>query len=161
MALKVGDIAPDFSLPAVKGEEKLTFKLSDYRGKQNVLLAFYPMDWTPVCSTQIPTLQSKLADFAGYNTQVVAISTDSVPSHIAWQQKSIGTIGYPIASDFFPHGEVAKKYGVLIEEGPIAGVCNRAIFLVDKSGKLAFAKVYEIKHQPDPEEVLVVLKTLK
>jgi len=160
MPIQVGDTAPDFSLPAVKGEEKLTFKLSDYRGKQNVVIAFYPMDWTPVCSTQIPTYQSNLDKFSGLNAQIVAISTDSVPSHIAWQQKSIGTVSFPIASDFFPHGEVAKKYGVLMEGGPIAGVNNRAVFVVDKQGKIAFAKVYEILHQPDPAEVFAVLQTL-
>jgi len=160
MALKTGDVAPDFELPAVRGEEKFQFKLSDHRGKQNVVIAFYPMDWTPVCSTQIPTLQQNLEKFAAQGTQVVAVSTDSIPSHIAWQQKSIGSIGFPIASDFFPHGEVAKKYGVLREEPPVAGVCNRSIFVVDKHGKLAFAKVYEILHQPDPEEVFAVLKTL-
>ena len=159
MALQAGDTAPDFELPAVRGEEKQQFKLSDHRG-QNVVIAFYPMDWTPTCSTQIPTLQQNLERFAAQGTQVVAISTDSIPSHIAWQQKSIGSIGFPIASDFFPHGAVAKKYGVLREEAPVAGVCNRSIFVVDKAGKLAFAKVYELKHQPDPEEVFAVLKTL-
>jgi len=159
MALQIGDLAPDFELPAVRGEEKMQFKLSDHRGK-NVVIAFYPMDWTPTCSTQIPTLQQNLERFAAQGTQVVAISTDSIPSHIAWQQKSIGSIGFPIASDFFPHGAVAKKYGVLREEPPVAGVSNRATFLVDKTGKLAFAKIYEIKHQPDPEEIFAVLKTL-
>jgi len=159
MPLQTGDVAPDFELPAVRGEEKLKFKLSDHRG-QNVVIAFYPMDWTPVCSTQIPTLQSNLEKFAAQNTQIVAISTDSIPSHIAWQQKSIGAIGFPIASDFFPHGEVARKYGVFREEAPVIGVNNRAIFVVDKQGKLAFAKVYEIKHQPDPDEVFAVLKGL-
>ena len=98
--------------------------------------------------------------FAGYGAQVVGISVDSVPSHTAWQTKEIGVLGFPLASDFYPHGDVAQKYGILREGDPIPGICERAVFVVDKQGKLAFAKVYPILEVPDPEDVFEVLRKL-
>ena len=142
--LKVGEEVPDFELPAVVGNIKSQFKLSDYRGKKNVVLAFYPADWTPVCASQLPGLNTDLERFAGYDAEIVGISVDSIPSHTAWQKKEIGVLSFPLASDFFPHGSVAKKFGVLREGDPIPGITERAIFVVGKNGKLAFAKVYPI-----------------
>lgn len=158
--LKVGDMAPDFELPAVVGNIKQRFKLSDYRGKKNVVLAFYPADWTPVCASELPGFNAAVEKFAGYGAQVVGISVDSVPSHTAWQTKEIGILGFPLASDFYPHGDVAQKYGILREGDPIPGICERAVFVVDKQGKLAFAKVYPILEVPDPEDVFEVLRKL-
>ena len=83
--LNIGDEVPDFELPAVVGNIKQQFKLSDYRGKKNVVLAFYPADWTPVCASQLPALSAETEKLAGYDAQVVAISADSIPSHTAWQ----------------------------------------------------------------------------
>src|ERR1700741_1727106 len=98
--LNVGDTVPDFELPAVVGNIKSQFKLSDYRGKKNVVLAFYPADWTPVCASQLPGLNTDLERFAAYDAEVVGISVDSIPSHTAWQKKEIGILGFPLASDF-------------------------------------------------------------
>jgi len=159
--LNVGDEVPDFELPAVTGSIKSQFKLSDYRGKKNVVLAFYPADWTPVCASQLPALNSDLERFTGYDTQLVAISVDSIPSHTAWQKKEIGVLGFPMASDFYPHGNVANKFGILREGDPIPGINERAIFVVDKSGRLAFAKVYPIGQVPSNDEVFEVLRKLK
>src|SRR5579863_9299568 len=104
-ALKVGEEVPDFELPAVVGSIKSQFKLSDYRGKKNVVLAFYPADWTPVCASQLPALNTDLERFGAYDAQLVAISVDSIPSHTAWQKKEIGVLGFPLGSDFYPHGD--------------------------------------------------------
>jgi peroxiredoxin len=158
--LKVGDEVPDFELPAVVGSIKQQFKLSDYRGKKNVVLAFYPADWTPVCASQLPALSSETERLAGYDTQVVAISADSIPSHTAWQKKEIGTLNFPLASDFYPHGNVAKIFSVQREGDPLPGVNERAIFIVDKSGKLAFAKVYPLGQVPSNEDIFEALRKL-
>jgi peroxiredoxin len=108
----------------------------------------------------MPAYNADLEKFAGFDAQVVGISVDSIPSHIAWQKKDIGTLHYPLASDFYPHGEVAKKYGVLRLGDPIPGINERAVFIVDKTGKIAFSKVYALDKQPDNEDVFEVLRKL-
>jgi peroxiredoxin len=158
--LKVGDEVPDFELPAVVGNIKRRFKLSDYRGKKNVVLAFYPADWTPVCASQLPALNTDLEKFAGYDAQLVGISADSIPSHTAWQKKDIGLIDFPLASDFYPHGQVIALFGVLRECDPLPGVAERALFIVGKDGKLKFGKVYPIGEVPGNEELFEVLRKL-
>ena len=101
-----------------------------------------------------------LEKFAGYDAQVVGISVDSIPSHLAWQKKEIGWVGFPLASDFWPHGEVARKYGVLRESDPIAGISERSLFVIDKQGVIAFAKVYPLDRPPENEEAFAVLRRL-
>jgi peroxiredoxin (alkyl hydroperoxide reductase subunit C) len=158
--LNVGDEVPDFELPAVVGNIKQRFKLSDYRGRKNVVLVFYPADWTPVCASQLPALSADLEKFGAYDAQLVGISADSIPSHTAWQKKDIGLIDFPLASDFYPHGRVITQFGVLREGDPLPGVSERAMFVVGKDGKLKFAKVYPIGEVPSNEEVFEVLRKL-
>ena len=158
--LNIGDEVPDFELPAVVGNIKQRFKLSDYRGKKNVVLAFYPADWTPVCASQLPALNTDLEKFDAYDAQLVGISADSIPSHTAWQKKEIGIINFPLASDFYPHGQVVSLFGILREGDPLPGVAERALFVVGKDGKLKFAKVYPISQMPDNEELFAVLRKL-
>lgn len=158
--LKVGDEVPDFDIPAVVGNIKQRFKLSDYRGKKNVVLAFYPADWTPVCASQLPALNADLEKFSAYDAQLVGISADSIPSHTAWQKKDIGLMDFPLASDFYPHGHVAKLFGILREGDPLPGVNERALFVVGKDGKLKFGKVYPLGELPSNEEVFAVLRKL-
>jgi len=158
--LNIGDEVPDFEIPAVTGNIKTQFKLSDFRGKKNVVLAFYPADWTPVCASQLPTINGDLERFGAYDAEVLGISSDSIPSHTAWQKKEIGVLGFPLGSDFYPHGEVAKKFGILREGEPLPGICERAIFVVDKNGKLAFGKVYPIGQVPSNDEVFEALRKL-
>jgi alkyl hydroperoxide reductase subunit AhpC len=90
----------------------------------------------------------------------VGMSVDSIPSHIAWQKKDIGMLNYPLASDFYPHGAVAKKFGVLREGDPIPGINERAVFVIDKEGTIVFAKVYPLDKQPDNEDCFDVLRKL-
>jgi len=108
----------------------------------------------------LPGYNSELERFSGYDAQVVGISVDSIPSHMAWQKKDIGIMSFPLASDFYPHGEVARKYGILREGDPIPGISDRAVFVVGKDGKLKFAKVYPISQVPDNEEVFAALRKL-
>jgi len=158
--IQVGAEAPDFELPCVTGEQKGTFKLSDLKGKKNVVLAFYALDWTASCASEMPALEAARARFAEHDAQVVGISVDSIPSHAAWQKYVIGNLSYPLCSDFFPHAEVISAYGLLRESPPVPGISNRAIIIVDKQGKVAWKRVYEISWVPDVKEVLEALKGL-
>jgi alkyl hydroperoxide reductase subunit AhpC len=108
----------------------------------------------------MPAYNADLEKFAGYDAQVLGVSVDSIPSHIAWQQKAVGKLDYPLGSDFYPHGEVAKKFGILREGDPIPGINERAVFIVDKKGKIAFARVYDLGQQPDNEDCFEVLRKL-
>jgi len=100
---------------------------------------------------------SYLPKFAGYDAQVVGISPDSIYSHLAWQEKSIGWQDYPLASDYWPHAGVAQQYGILRLGEPLPGINERAVFIVDKQGKVVFAKVYELGQEPDYDELVTEL----
>ena len=108
----------------------------------------------------MPAYNADLEKFAGFDAQVVGMSVDSIPSHIAWQKKDIGMLNYPLASDFYPHGEVAKKFGVLRDGDPIPGINDRSVFIIDKEGIIVFAKVYPLDKQPDNEDCFEVLRKL-
>jgi alkyl hydroperoxide reductase subunit AhpC len=105
-------------------------------------------------------LSRDLARFAEQNAQVLGISNDSIYCHLAWQENSIGWQEYPMASDYWPHGNTARQYGVLREGDPLPGICDRAIFIVDKQGQIAYARVYELGQEPDNEESLEALRKL-
>ncbi len=110
----------------------------------------------------MPAYQADLPKFAELDAQVVGISPDSPYCHIAWQRHDIEWLDYPLLSDFYPHGAVASQYGVLREEPvPLAGISERAIFIVDKQGKIAFAKVYELSAVPHNDELFPVLRRLQ
>ena len=145
--LKVGDDAPDFTL---KDEMRQNFKLSDHRGK-NVVLNFYPAAWSGVCSQQMPRIQEQKSIF-GDDTVVVGVSVDGIASQLAWKQQM--GIEFPLLSDFYPHGAVAEKYGVLL---PV-GVAERAVIGVDKEGKVAYINVNPILEVPDLEPCSIALQ---
>jgi len=104
---------------------------------------------------------SYLPKFAEHDAQVVGISPDSIYSHLAWQEKSIGYQDYPLASDYWPHAGVAQKYGILREGEPLPGINDRAVFIVDKQGKIVFARIYELGQEPDYEELVAELSKQK
>lgn len=150
--LKVGDVAPDFTLPSHLGH---SVTLSEYRGKKNVLLAFYPLNWTPICSGQIPGYQEVLHTFQELNTEVLAVSVDSIPSHQSWAY-SMGGIDFPLLSDFWPHGGIAQRYEALTD----AGHTERVIIVIDKQGIIRYIDYHDIDDEPDVNEVFKVLKEL-
>jgi alkyl hydroperoxide reductase subunit AhpC len=160
VALKVGDRAPDFELPAVEGERHLRFRLRDHLGKNYVVVTFHPLDWTPTCESQLPILDSLRDRFVAAGGQLLDISVDSIQSHLAWQRKEIGMMRFPLCSDFFPHGEVTQKFDILRETPPVPGISERAAFIVDKEGVIRFAKVYPIDHLPDIEGLLHELQKI-
>ncbi len=153
MALKPGEDAPDFELRSHRGG---TVKLSDFRGKRNVVVAFHPLAFTPVCATQMCMYQSDLGRFEQADAVVLGVSIDAQPAKSAWAT-SLGTIAFDLLSDFHPHGEVAQKYGVYRAKD---GISDRAIFVVDKHGRIAWAKVYDIPQQPDNDELFTALARL-
>ena len=160
MGLKVGDRAPDFVLPSVQGEERGEFRLSDYLGKEYVVVTFHPLDWTPTCESQLPILDSLHGRFKKAGGQLLDISVDSIESHLAWQRKEIGMMRFPLCSDFYPHGDVTRQFGILRDDPPVPGISERAAFIVDKEGVIRFAKVYPIDQLPDLEGLLQELKKI-
>ncbi len=160
MALQVGDIAPDFRLPSVVGDKQQEFQLSDNRGKKNVVLLFYALDFTPVCSAELPPFQADLARLSEQDAVVVGICTDTVFSHAAFQ-KSLGGLGFPLASDRWPYAQTATAYGVFPpSRHQFASVNDRAVFIVDKKGTVAWSKVYDLTEVPSVEEILKALQSL-
>jgi len=150
--LKVGDEAPDFTLTAQTGE-KIT--LSQYRGQKNVVLAFFPFAFSSTCSAQMPSYQAELERFNSFDTQVLGISMDARHSLVAWAQQ-LG-ITYPLLSDFYPQGQVTDLYGA---RHP-AGMPERALFVVDKAGKIDWIHVHHpIGEVPDNEDLFEVLRKL-
>ena len=95
-----------------------------------------------------------LPKFAGFEAQVVGISPDSIYSHLAWQEKSIGWQEFPLVSDYWPHAGVAQQFGILREGEPLPGINERAVFLIDKQGTIIFSKVYELGKEPDYDELV-------
>jgi peroxiredoxin len=154
MALKAGDEAPDFELRSHRGG---TVRLSDFRGKRQVVVAFHPLAFTPVCASQMSAYQSDLARFEALNAVVLGVSVDAQSAKSAWAQ-TLGPISFDLLSDFHPHGEVAQKYGVFRAKD---GISERAIFVVDTEGKIAWTKTYEIPEQPDNQELLDALRHAK
>jgi mycoredoxin-dependent peroxiredoxin len=128
MTLKAGDNAPDFTLPSTVGD-KVT--LSDYKGKKNVLLMFYPLDFSPVCSVENKQCADLLPSKGSADVQVLGISVDSLWAHKAFAAQN--GIEYPLLADFHPKGDVAKKYGVYLEE---KGLAARTAFIIGKDGKV-------------------------
>ena len=151
-ALMVGDTAPDFTLPTHNEGE---LNLAWYRGRKKVVLAFYPGDWTPVCATQVPELQAVAERFEQANCQLLAISVDSIPSHRAWAI-SLGGISFPLMSDYFSHGTVAQKYGILNKRG----YAERTVFVIDMQGTIRYIERLNINQLPDNEKILSVVAEL-
>lgn len=148
--LKVGETAPDFELPGVGGK---TVKLSDFQGKQSVILSFHPLAFTGICADQMKDLQANIDLLNEKETVALGISVDSVPTKDAWAQ-SLNVSDVIFLSDFEPKGDVGRKYGIYVGE---KGFNGRAVFIVDKEGKIAFARVFATGEKPDLSEILPVL----
>ena len=108
----------------------------------------------------MPEFDARSKEFTALNATVVDISIDSIPSHIAWREKEIGPVKVPLCSDFYPHGAVAQEFGIVREGTPVPGISERAAFIVDRSGTIAFAKVYSLDQLPDVDELLNALRQL-
>ena len=145
-----GEDAPDFTLNDQNGK---SFTLSKQKGKR-VLLSFQPLAWTPVCQNQMKGLEEHYEEITSLNTLPVGLSVDSGPSKKAWAG-SLGMKNLRMLADFWPHGAVAKAYGLFREQD---GISERANVIIDEKGKVAWVKVYEIPQLPDVEEIIETLK---
>jgi peroxiredoxin len=128
MTLIIGDQAPDFELVNQFGEN---VKLSDFQGKKPVVIVFYPLSFSGICTGELCELRDNFADFEGKDVELLAISVDS--KYVQKQFADSEGYKFSVLADFWPHGDVAKKYGVFLDE---AGISNRATFVVDKAGVL-------------------------
>jgi peroxiredoxin len=144
--LAVGTPAPDFALP---NQHRQLVRLSDFRGRKHVVVAFHPLAFTPVCAVQMQTYERERPRIEALDAHVIAISNDAGPSKKAWAD-SLGGVSYDLLSDFHPHGQVAAAYGVLRDDG----LAERAIFVVDKTGIIRWTKLHAMPDQPDVEELL-------
>ena len=148
--ITVGADAPDFEL---ENQTRQLVRLSSFRGKTNVVLAFHPFAFTPVCSLEMQSLERERPRLDALNAHVLGISTDPGPSKKAWAD-ALGGISFDLLTDFEPKGRVATAYGVM---GP-GGMSDRALFVVDTHGKIAWARRYDIPEQPDREELYRALE---
>ncbi len=150
MTIKKGDKAIEFAINDQDGKD---IHLSDFRGKK-VLLSFHPLAWTKVCAEQMKSLEKNHVRFEKLNTVALGVSVDTEPSKKAWA-KELGIKNIKLLSDFWPHGEVARSYGIFREK---EGVSERANIIVDENGKVVFVKVYPISQLPDIEEIIKALE---
>jgi mycoredoxin-dependent peroxiredoxin len=128
MPVEVGQEAPDFELT---DQSRNKVKLSDYRGTSNVVLVFYPFTFTGVCQGELGSLRDDIGDFERAGVQVLAVSCDSPFVQAKWAEEQ--HFGFPLLSDFWPHGDVSRAYGVFNEA---MGCANRQTFVIDKEGKV-------------------------
>lgn len=133
MLIDVGAQAPDFLLRDQNNQE---IQLSGYRGSKNVVLVFYPFAFTGTCQGELCAIRDNLNDFVNESTQVLSISVDSVFAHKVWADQQGYT--FPLLADFWPHGAVARAYGVFNEE---KGFAHRGTFIIDREGLVRFAEV--------------------
>ena len=152
LKVKVGEIAPDFTLPSVSGE-KVT--LSQYRGKKHVVISFVPAAWTPVCSDQWPGYNIAREMFAENDAVLLGITVDNIPTLYAWT-KQMGKLWFPVLSDFWPHGAVAEKYGVLRS----SGMSERALIFINKKGIIRGIQVSDINKRPDLAYIAAALEKM-
>ncbi len=150
--LKKGMKAPDFTLPSLSGEK---ISLKQFRGKKNVVISFVPAAWTPVCSDQWPGYNIAKSLFEKNNAILLGITVDNIPTLYAWT-KEMGELWFPVLSDFYPHGAVSKKYGILRPDG----VSERALFVIDKKGIIRYIDVHDINSRPNLEMLIKELEKL-
>ena len=153
MSISAGQTAPDFTLP---NQDKKEVKLSDFAGKKNVVLVFYPLDWSPVCTNEHVCLVNDMKAFETLDAEVLGVSVDSVWSHKAFADKM--GIKYSLLADFHPKGAMSEKYGVYLAD---KGITGRAIVIVGRNGKVAWIKNYDIPVVPDVKEVAAALGQVK
>lgn len=152
MAIDVGDEAPDFEL---SDQHRVPVRLSSFRGDKNVVVVFYPLAFTRVCQSELCGIRDSIADFSSADVQTLAISVDSSAVHAKWAAEQ--AYAFPLLADSWPHGAVAKQYGVLQEE---TGLAQRATFIVDKQGQVAYKVVNAIPDARDLAEYRAILATL-
>jgi mycoredoxin-dependent peroxiredoxin len=153
MSIEVGQVAPDFAL---QNQDKKEVKLSDFAGKKNVVIVWYPLDWSPTCTNEHACFVNEMKAFETLDAEVLGVSVDSTWSHKAYADKM--GIKYSLLADFHPKGAMSEKYGVYLAD---KGITGRSIAIVNKAGKVAWIKNYDIPVVPDLKEVAAALGQVK
>ncbi len=151
MTIAVGETAPDFVL---KDQARQDVRLSDYRGK-NVVLMFYPFAFSGICTPEACEVRDRRAEFVNDDTQVIAVSTDTV--HVQRAFAEANGLQYPVLSDFWPHGAVAQQYGVFDEN---VGVALRGTFVIDRDGIVRWSTLNGIGDARDATDYIKALADL-
>ena len=141
MAVEVGDQAPDFEL---KDQHGTPVRLSSFRGAKNVVLVFYPLAFSSVCSSELCAIRDEFPDVTREDVELLTVSVDSTYTHRAWSDAEHFT--FELLSDFWPHGSVAKAYGVFDED---RGISVRGTFIIDKDGVVRWKVVHPIPQARD------------
>ena len=152
MAIQVGDKAPDFEL---KDNHGRSVKLSDFRGEKKVVLLFYPFAFTGVCTGELCALRDNLPRFADRDTQLLAVSNDSIHTLRVFAEQE--GLEYPLLSDFWPHGNASRAYGVFDED---KGCAVRGTFVIDKEGVVRWTVVNGLPDARDLNDYVKALDTL-
>jgi mycoredoxin-dependent peroxiredoxin len=152
MAVEVGETAPDFEL---KDQHGSPVELSSFRGRKNVVLVFYPLAFSGVCNGELCAIRDDFPEITGDDVEMLTVSVDSTFTHRAWSDQE--NFGFALLSDFWPHGSVAKSYGVFDEN---LGVSTRGTFIIDKDGVVRWKVVNPIPQARDLAEYRKVLAEL-
>ena len=147
--LQVGSPAPEFCLPSTPDQK---VSLSEFRGK-NVILVFYPADWSPVCGDELSLFNELKSEFHKSNAELVAISVDGIWCHLAFSKDR--KYHFTLLSDFEPKGQVAKSYGVYRDKD---GFSERALFVIDKEGIIRWSYVSPVGVNPGADGILTALE---
>lgn len=150
-ALDAGAAAPDFELKSTPDQ---SVRLSDFHGR-SVILAFYPADWSPVCTDQMALYNEVLPEFARFDASLLGISIDHAWCHTAFAQSR--NLHFPLLADFHPKGEVAQAYGVYNDD---IGMSERALFVIDGEGAIHWSYVSPIGVNPGADGILTALESL-
>jgi peroxiredoxin len=150
-ALPAGTVAPDFKLNTTPDQR---VGLSEFRGNP-VILAFYPADWSPVCGDQMTIYNEVLSEFRRFKAELIGISVDGVWCHMAYAQNN--KLHFPLMADFEPKGAIAQMYGVYNHS---AGVCERALFVIDAEGVIRWSYVSPMGVNPGADGILTALEAL-
>jgi peroxiredoxin len=151
-ALTAGTPAPEFSLQTTPAQRA---SLSDFRGKP-LILAFYPADWSPVCSDQMALYNEILPEFKRLDASLLGVSVDGAWCHAAFSASR--NLHFPLLADFEPKGEVARRYGVYRDRD---GVTDRALFVIDGAGVIRWSYVSPIETNPGADGILLALEDLR
>lgn len=150
--LQVGDRAPDFSL---RDQNNEVVTLSEYRAEKAVLIVFYPLAFTGTCSGELGAVQLALPSFSNHRVQIVSVSVDSVPAHKVFAD--LNGYDFPLLSDFWPHGAVARRYGVFDD---VHGIAGRGTFLVDVDGVVRWVQSHRPGDARNPRDWLIAIGEL-
>ena len=158
--LQAGDMAPDFDLPVLdRRREKTVPPVRAPRQSATWCSLFTRRTGTRSARSRWSTYQVEREKFLARQAEVLGISVDSIMNTTSWERE-IGPFDFLLGSDFWPHGEVSRRYGVLREADPFKGASERAIFVIDKAGKIRFSRIYPVDQLPDLEETLEALREL-